>query len=235
MTRLHAIHGFLGLPSDWNVFKIPSLIAHDLTSPALSPSSDGFWGWAKRFNALSNSTEKKILLGYSLGGRLAIHALLDQPTQWLGGIIVSSNPGLKNSDEKSIRLQQDVRWAERFEKESWSSVLKAWNQQSVFAGISSPLPRHENQFDRQHLAQLLKVFSLGHQEDLTTSLSKLPIPILWIYGKFDTKFQNLSKNLSFSHPKSRVEFIEGAAHRVPWEQPIAFINLIQSFIQEVLK
>lgn len=232
MTEIHALHGFLGLPEDWQHLKLPNLKTYDLSDTPIAPSSDGYWGWAQRFNHYA-SPKDGILLGYSLGGRLAMHALLENPSKWKAGIIISSHTGFKTEKEKAIRIQSDKYWAERFENEPWEKILQDWNAQSVFAGFDYPLVRLEKKFSRKHLGDLLRRFSRGHQDDISKAVQNLQVPILWINGKLDITFRTVAKELSFAHPFSRVEVVEGSAHRVPWEQPEKFLKLIQSFLYEV--
>lgn len=230
--ELHAIHGFLGLPEDWHKFKMPSMRTYNLSDPEIAPGQDGFWGWAKRFNCHTLPSHG-ILMGYSLGGRLAMHALLDNPARWKAGIIISSHTGYKKDHERAARLAADAAWADRFENERWEKVLSDWNAQPVFAGMDFPMIRHEHQFSRKELGSILRLCSRGHQDDLSASIQNFQLPILWICGKLDPTFPAAAKNLHFSHPLSRVEIVEGAAHRVPWEQPEKFLKIIQSFINEV--
>ncbi|WP_052436048.1 alpha/beta fold hydrolase [Neochlamydia sp. EPS4] len=234
MTKIHALHGFLGLPTDWQRFNLPNLHAYSLRRPSLAPAADGLWGWAKRFNRLAQPRHDDILMGYSLGGRLALHALLDNPNQWRAGIIISAHPGLTSKEEKIKRVQADKAWADRFGNDPWQDVIRDWNCQAVFGGKSFPLKRSEHQFLRKNLQDQLKFFSTGHQDDLSEALKGLPLPILWISGQLDTKFLAKAHELTFSHPLSRVESIAHAGHRAPWEQSILFLKIIQSFIQEVL-
>lgn len=232
MFEIHALHGFLGLPTDWDVFNLPDLKAYDLADPALAPSFDGFWGWARRFNQMA-TPKNGILLGYSLGGRLAMHALLESPEKWKAGIFVSCHTGCKTEKEKFARIQTDEAWAKRFENEDWETVTQAWNSQPVFGGLDFPIVRKEQHFSRENLAHLLRDFSRGHQDDLSVGMQNLPKPILCICGMLDVHFQTAFTDLKFAHPASRVEIIKRAAHRIPWEQPKKFIKLVQSFISEV--
>lgn len=232
MTEIHAIHGFLGLPTDWNLFNLTNLHAYDLNDPAIAPTSAGFWEWAKRFNE-QVSPKNGVLLGYSLGGRLCMHALLDNPSKWKAAIIVSSHTGFKTEREKIARIQADSLWADRFEKEPWDQILKDWNEQPVFGGMDFVIPRLEEHFPREKRGHLLRVCSRGHQDDLSMAIQNTTVPILWICGQLDTSFQAAARELRFGHPFSQVEIVEGAAHRVPWEQPEKFLKLIQSFIKEV--
>lgn len=230
-AEIHAVHGFLGLPSDWNIFNFPNIITHNLFNGSISPSEDGFWEWAHRFNAQVESNG--IYLGYSLGGRLGMHALLDNPKKWKAAIFVSAHTGIQSPQDRSTRLQDDLKWAERFKSDPWDLVLSDWNAQSVFGGMPYLLPREEKDFCREHLSFLLTRYSRGHQDNLKDSIQQVYVPILWICGEKDHKFQQAAKDLLFHHKKSNVQIIPGAAHRVPWEQPHFFKQLVHTFINEV--
>lgn len=232
MINIHALHGFLGLPSDWKAFNFESCYFHDFAQPEIAPCHDGFWGWAKRFNQYITS-QNNVLMGYSMGGRLALHALLDQPEKWKAAVIISANPGVQSIEQKAARINADRVWADRFMHEPWQRLLKAWNDQEVFKGKQFPLSRHEHEFSRAHLSLLLTTFSLGLQEDLTLLMHQLNLPILWICGQQDSKFLELSKKINFFHKLSKVKTVEAAGHRVPWERPQQFKKLVQSFISEV--
>ena len=169
-------------------------------------------------------------MGYSLGGRLALHALVDRPGLWDAAVIISAHPGLKNQEEKEDRLKSDERWANRFLSESWGSLMEEWSAQSVFSGESSLPSRDENAYSRTTLAESLVGWSLGRQEDLRSKIEKLSIPVLWVVGEWDRKFVSIAKELKFSHPNSKVWIASEAGHRVPWQQTNAFSQELKTFI-----
>lgn len=208
MHSLHCLHGFLGLPSDWASFNLP-----DAYFPNLYSSQD-------------ISDKSGILLGYSLGGRIALHTLFQAPASWKGAIFISTHPGLQTIEEKEHRLQQDKAWAHRFRVEPWDPLMKEWDSQSVFQQ-SAPLMRKESDFDREKLAFMLERWSLGHQEDFRPYIEKLNIPVLWIAGEHDTKFNSLIPNNLGKHPLSKSLIIPGAGHRVPWDQPALFQQAVE--------
>ncbi|QLH34926.1 MAG: hypothetical protein HWD61_01270 [Parachlamydiaceae bacterium] len=81
--------------------------------------------------------------GIFFRGRLALHALFDEPNKWKAGIIISSHTGFKKESDKAARLLIDNAWAERFENDAWEKVLKDWNSQPVFGGMDFSIPRRE--------------------------------------------------------------------------------------------
>ena len=178
------------------------------------------------------SKTPRILIGYSLGGRLALHALIDRPHQWLAAIIVSAHVGLEDPQERKERKLLDQKWAERFESEVWSNLMQAWNSREVFAHDPFQFKRLERDYQRSYLANILTRGSLGEQMYLKQQIESLPMPILWVTGKNDIRYSQIAKTLTFAHPHSQWVEVEQAGHRVPWVQPQVFKKLVENFLQE---
>ena len=232
IPSIYAVPGFLGLPSDWDFLK--SLHVVGVNSDAFP--WDNLPDWGTKFNQWVSRQEKgpSFLIGYSLGGRLVLHALLNNPDQWKGAVIVSAHLGLSDPNEKRKRLEQDRQWAERFKTEKWRSLMHSWNQQDVFSDALPPFERKEQDYQREQLIQTLLYGSLSSQEDLRQQVSHLEMPILWITGGKDHRFSSLAQTISFKHSKSQWIKVEGAGHRVPWDQPETFIALLQNFLDCVI-
>lgn len=231
-VMMYALHGFLGLSRDWASL-LPHAQAVSLFDIAQPSETIGPWQWAEQFNkrVSIDSSRPNFLVAYSLGGRLAMHALLSNPGLWQGAILISSNPGFE-AQVKPARLRDDIIWANRFITESWDSLIQAWNQQQIFGGFSG-LQRKESDFSRKLLSDTLRYWSLGQQDLLTPQLQELDLPILWISGENDVTYTTRAKQMLFSHPKSRVWVAPNAAHRVPWQQPVKFLNQMQQFLGEL--
>lgn len=223
VNRLYALHGFLGRPQDWNIVEaegaIDAVVRCDVLKIAPPSEHVGLSQWAAHFNRSLPQNKRRILMGYSLGGRLGLHALLDNPALWDGAVLISTHPGLKNMSERTKRLDDDFIWARHFEAEPWETLLTSWNSRGVFAKRPSPFIRQELHYSRDDLADMLRYWSLGHQEDLSTQIAQLPMPILWIVGEEDQAYNRHAASVSLRHPKSQVWVVPGAGHRVPWEWP----------------
>jgi len=236
---LYALHGFLGLPSDWQGFK--ALQSHckeffpiDIFQGPLAIET--LEAWAQSLNAsVAKKHKPAVLMGYSLGARLGMHALVDEPTLWSGAILISGNPGLSQEIEKQRRLEADAIWAQHFREDPWELLMEKWDSQSVFAGVKCELERREENYLRTQLAESLVHWSLGAQQNLQASLQDLSLPILWIVGEKDQKYRQLAQNLIFKHPLSQVLVIPQAAHRVPWENANAFEHSVNNFLENISK
>lgn len=241
-----ALHGFLGLPSDWESTARhwgPELWSADSWTPNLwqdvrhicassEAPRDGFAAWVVHFigNLEKRTSGKTILLGYSLGGRLAMHALLARPDLFQAAVIVSAHPGLEDEEERARRCESDLRWMRRFAQDPWSPLLQDWNSQGALAR-SPERPRPEVDFDRKALATGMGLWSLGRQENLREALHELPLPILYLTGAQDTKFSTLFTDYSqrLKNPRHRHEILPKAGHRLPWDDQDGFRDRVREF------
>lgn len=227
---IHALHGFMGQPLDWSRFSFSKGCTFYpyqlLTDFPIVPLTE----WAELFNQkIGLKTFDNILLGYSLGGRLALHAVINKPQIWKAVILLSTHPGLKMEEERKARLAADQQWARRFEKDSWEQLMNDWNAQDVFK-TDTPTERKEMNYDRQSLSNALNIWSLGRQADLRLQIASLKIPILWIVGENDRKYLSLGHELTFRHPQSKLCVVSESGHRL---QSSKLENFILNFMQNL--
>lgn len=233
-----AIHGFLGLARDWSSFGFTSVdLWSGVRALAQAETGNAFEDWAKRFNdrfmaGRSEARQKPWLVGYSLGGRLAMHAVLKRPELYSGAVFVSANPGLTAADERTQRRHDDFQWAGRFRTENWTTLIADWNAQPVLktvTGAPERLDRQNTDFDRAALAAALEIWSLGKQRDLRAELVRLSLPVLYLTGEEDSKFSRIIADLELL-PTHQHKIISGAGHRVPWDRPREFIEALRGFM-----
>ena len=199
-----ALHGFLGAPSDWNFLRDAGFAIDTPPLDAIPPRGD-------------------TLLGYSLGGRLALHALL-AGARYERAIFISTGLGIEDESARAARRASDQAWAHRFESDDWDTVIKAWNAQPVLAGPA--LPRTRDDYD----SRALREWSSAVLAPVASRLDELTIPTLWIAGSRDTKYVAEAHSAASLAPNARVAVIEDAGHRVPWERQEAFIAILRDFL-----
>lgn len=202
MGVIIALHGFLGLPTDWN-FLGDGVRAVDLFREPIPPEGD-------------------VLLGYSMGGRLALHALLGG-ARYRRAVIVSA----AISPAEAGRRERDEAWAKRFEGEPWRDLMRAWNAQPLFGGHE--VERREEDFDRAALARALRDWSPAALPPLAPRLHEIAIPILWIAGQRDAKYVAEGERAVGLLPAAELWVCPEAGHRVPWERREAFVDRVRRF------
>ena len=234
------LHGLLGSSKDWN-----SVIYELGDHPTLSIDLPGH-GFSTQercadfrdcCDQISDTILTQIpshrpivLVGYSLGGRIAMVGVAKEyfPNLNIVQLVIEGgNFGLQKPIERETRLASDGVWAERFNTEPIEQVLNDWYQQPVFSSLNNEqrqkmiAKRSANLGDA--IASMLLSTSLAKQDYLLDALKASGVNIHYICGEKDNKFSQLAKQsgLSFSQ-------IAGAGHNVHVEQPIAFANTIHS-------
>ena len=213
-----ALHGFLGSGEDWSrefsfISQRPSFFQE---KEILAPGPElEFSHWAEEFcqNQLAYQ-EVDALIGYSMGGRLALHLCERNPSRWKKLVLISTHLGLQSDEEREKRILHDRRWAQRFRQDPWSEVLRDWNDQGVFKGDEPGPLRDEEGLSRERLALALENWSTGRQKDFRSFLRETSVSIRYIVGEKDQKYLQLAQELSQLNPRIEVSVIEDRGHRL---------------------
>ena len=233
------LHGAVGAASDWR--SLAGILAKD----GISTRSVDLWrflqcesvpmpDFGKRLNADAEGEvsrgQRRILVGYSMGGRLALHALLEGGP-WEAAVIISANPGVRDSEEAAARRGKDAVWATQALTRSWADFLSEWNSQPVLGGAMRDEREDKKLIQRRReIARSFVDWSVGNQQPLWDKLPEIQIPVLWIAGEEDTKFLAIANEAAQSSDCFEVAIAPGSGHRVPWENEAWLVETIRSFL-----
>lgn len=196
------LHGFLGNPHDWDFLRHAGFAIETPPLDAIPSHGD-------------------TLLAYSLGGRLALQSLL-AGADYKRAILVSTGLGIEGEEPRAARRASDEAWAQRFESKDFEAVIADWNAQPLLAGPA--LSRTRDDYD----PRALREWSSGALPPVATRLHELTMPTIWIAGARDTKYVAEAHRAATIAPDARVAIVDNAGHRVPWEQPSAFIAILRN-------
>ncbi|MEL6138190.1 MAG: alpha/beta fold hydrolase [Cyanobacteria bacterium J06628_6] len=233
--QLWCLHGNLQTPDVWRPLqqslqsRMPDV--QILTENLWETMADSCWDWAERFCQRAQVLEpaRRVLLGYSLGGRLGLHAVLRSPHLWAGALIVAADPGLVEG--RAALLDRDRTWAHRFLTEPWPQVMADWNRLPLFAG--RPGPDCDAAGYRPSIAAAFTRYSKGRQTDLRSHLQPLRHPpLLYLTGSEDTKYTAIGQQLEQTCPTVTHCSIPAASHRVPWDNASAFHETVFTFLKQ---
>lgn len=194
------LHGFLGKSTDW--IPVCEYLSHlncfgiDLPGHGKSPFTPDFCNMMPCFN------EPVHLIGYSMGGRLALQYAKKFPERICQLTLLSTHPGLNTFEERQRRIEHDQKWANRILNDDFDVFLQDWYAQPIFGGFTPPLKerREQNQND---LAKALVHYSLGNQTHFYPKAH-------YLVGEGDEKLRVI-------HPKATI--ILHAAHAIHLENP----------------
>ena len=178
------------------------------------------------------------LVGYSMGGRLALYLALHFPQYFSRVVLESASAGLKTEVERSNRRSKDRQLATKLEIGNFRLFLENWYQQSIFVNLRSH-PNFTHMLEQRlnnspsQLAKSLRNLSVGMQPSLWKKLSENEIPLLLIAGELDPKFVQINLQMAEIRKFSKLEIITGCSHNIHFENPNLFVEKIKAFFKSV--
>jgi 2-succinyl-6-hydroxy-2,4-cyclohexadiene-1-carboxylate synthase len=173
------------------------------------------------------------LVGYSMGGRLALHVAARRPERILSLLTIGAHAGLEE-EAREGRRRGDEALAGRIEKEGLDAFVNYWTTLPLFAGLERRGPAFVAQVRAErrmtnHVAGLacsLLGMGAGAMEPLWDDLALVTFPCTFVAGQLDHGYVNSARRLAATVPHGRVEVVPRAGHTVHQERPEAFARLL---------
>lgn len=240
MTRVLALHGFAGGPSSYDTLRglLPSSIAWSTPTlaghgarPRAALDFDAEVAWLL---AGVGADERPLLLGYSLGGRLALGMMVAQPDRFSGAVLVGAHLGLADPSARADRLREDGALADELRRVGVDAFFEAWESRPLFdtqRALSPDVRDGRRRLRREHdpraLADALVGLSLGNMPDTRSSLARLAPRLRFVAGALDVKFAGLAAEGARLVRNSPV-LVPGVGHDVILECPDAVAQVVLS-------
>lgn len=183
--------------------------------------------------------ERPHLLGYSMGGRVALACAVDAPGRFASLIAVGATAGLADPALRDARVAADEALAERIERDGLERFVDDWMALPLFASQARLGPdalaraRAQRLRNRRHgLANSLRGMGAGAQPPLHDRLDEVRLPVLLVAGEEDAKFRGIAAELAAALPDARVAEIPEAGHAAHLEAPEAFVETVERFLGE---
>ena len=243
------LHGFLGAHDEWcgiidrltPDFRCLAvdLPGHGDTPPCDDPTFYTMEGAAKavRHCLQTHGADKAHLVGYSMGGRLALYLALRHPGLCERVVIESASPGLLSVRDAASRRAHDDKWAQRFESEPIERVVDDWYAQPLFKtlhGRPAVFDAMREQRIRNRgpeVARSLRGMSVGAQEPLWDSLPALERDVTVVYGEKDHKYRQVAERMSDLSARIQVVMVPDAGHNAHLEYMEAFYDRVRAALQ----
>ena len=246
------LHGFTGYGGGWATqaeafsaagYRVlaPDLLGHG-RSPA--PPSHGRYEMGRAAADLSLLLKSVIdepthLLGYSLGGRLALYFALTFPAQVRTLTLESASPGLATTAERDRRREHDNALADEIERDGIDAFVKFWESLPMWESQRKRLTSKQRQQLREQrlrnrptgLANSLRGIGTGVQPNLRPRLPSLAVPTLLLAGADDPNYVDVNSEMAQLIPNARLAVLPHAGHNLHLERPSAFIDRVLSFWQ----
>jgi 2-succinyl-6-hydroxy-2,4-cyclohexadiene-1-carboxylate synthase len=180
-----------------------------------------------------------VLVGYSLGGRLALRAALRSPDSYRGVVLVGATAGIEEGPMRTQRAEADEKLASWMEAMPIEDIVALWERQPLFADQSETLVEEQRpgrlSNDPRSLALLLRTAGQGTLEPVWHELRSLEMPLLVIAGARDDGYSSAAKRIASTAPNARAEIVEDAGHAPQLQQPEAVATLITEFLDQLAR
>ena len=244
------LHGFTGSTQTWQ--KVAALLPTNIRCIAVdlmghgktaAPLTETYYSMSFQIELLNElfhvlELEKFSMLGYSMGGRVALSYAVSYPSQLTHLILESASPGLADEQQRSLRKQADDALAEKIVAKGIESFVNQWENISLFAS-QKVLPAHVQQEVRQErigqcatgLANSLRGMGTGVMPALWgPSLTTLAMPVTLITGELDKKFVQLNDKMQKQIAKVNHMTIPTVGHAIHVENPTKFATIVKETI-----
>jgi 2-succinyl-6-hydroxy-2,4-cyclohexadiene-1-carboxylate synthase len=251
LPTLVFLHGFLGRGADWLPIAedlssdyhclLPDLPGHGANTnldPALPLTFDLLAGGLSA-TLDSAGIERPALIGYSLGGRLALHYACTRGDRLSALVIESASPGLRTEAERSDRRALDDERAARLRAAGMKAFLETWYRADLWASLRarpdllSTLIDDRRAADPLPAARALTDLSPGRSAPVWDCLPALRIPVLLLSGDLDPAYTRILSEAAGLIPGSTHVRIDDAGHNIHLEQPVKFVASLQSFLRGI--
>jgi len=178
-----------------------------------------------------------VWVGYSMGGRLALHVALAHPKAVTALVLVGTSPGIADANERQARRRADNALADRIETMGVASFIDNWLSQPLFANLDASNDHRSQRVSNtaSGLASSLRLAGTGAQQSLWEHLGAITCPVLLVTGADDTKFTALAHTMApLFGGRCDVTEVSGAGHSVHLEEPDAFAAIVTDWIASVV-
>ncbi len=246
------LHGFTGRATDLSflaeflpggfIIIAPDLPGHGNSEPLENIEDYVIEKIAERLRKLLRSLEfeKAVLLGYSMGGRIAYSFAARYPESVSALIIESATPGIENETERKERKRRDDELSEKILSEGVYSFVEYWLSLPIFDSLKNmdkrlyeQLRAEKNSNSAIGLANSLRVTGVGNMRPVWGELRRFEFPVMLINGALDKKYSEINKRVASLVPNVKHTEILNAGHNAHFENPHEFVTAVTDFISAV--
>lgn len=248
--KIISLHGFLGNGSDFkivadNLGNFSEIVAPDFPDyltdkPEEGSSWDQTLSMLKRLLKNETPKQKIVLLGYSMGGRIALQFALQFPQIIEALILIGSTPGIVNQKERNKRRTEDSKLAHKLRTQSYPKFLEHWlNQPLIKSQQNIPLPYLDEMLESrqrnnpQTLAHYLSILGTGSMPSAWGDLHRCNFPTLLVTGKKDKKFTTIADKMLRTLPNASHKVIKGSGHAPCFENAKDFGSCLDTFLSSL--
>lgn len=188
----------------------------------------------RRLGEIAKAGAGRVLVGYSLGGRLALRAALRDPQRYAGVVVLGATAGIEEPSLRSARADADERLAAWMEVTPIEDIVSIWERQPLFADQPETLVDEQRAGRLEQkpadLAMIMRTAGQGVLEPVWHDLVRFERPLLALAGARDEGYVSAAMRLADTAPNGRYEVIEDAGHAAHLQRPEAVASALERFL-----
>lgn len=180
--------------------------------------------------------ERTHLVGYSMGGRLALFAASREPERIQTLLTIGAHAGLEG-EERERRRRADDELARRIEQQGIEWFVDHWQALPMFQGLGRRGPEFLKELRRlrlrnrpEGLAASLRGMGPGACEPFWGELAAIRSPSLFVAGGLDERYSRVAERLRESVAGSKAVTVDDAGHSAHMELPDAFAVILETHL-----
>jgi 2-succinyl-6-hydroxy-2,4-cyclohexadiene-1-carboxylate synthase len=234
---LALIHGFTQTSAAWGPFADRLAEEHRLLlvdAPGHGRSAHDDCDLVEAGRLLAEVTDGADLLGYSMGGRIALHTAVDHPASVGRLVLIGATAGIDEADERAERQRADHALADGLERDGLEAFVDRWLSGPLFATLDEvAAARAERLANRSEgLASTLRRRGAGHQDPLWDRLGEIQAPTLLVVGETDAKFRAIGERIVAGIGSgAELHVVPGAGHAAHLERPAEVAHTVLEWLR----
>lgn len=184
--------------------------------------------------------DQAVVLGYSMGGRVALHFATTFPERVRALVLESASPGIASEAERRARREQDETLARFVLEEGVEPFVDRWERLPLFrsqahlpADVRARVRARRLSNRARGLAGSLQGMGAGVPRPLMDELPRLRMPTLLLAGQFDDKYCRILGEMGAIMPNATLKIVAGAGHAVHVERPDEWLQHVGDFLNTV--
>lgn len=187
--------------------------------------------------------EKPVVIGYSMGGRIAAQYAVDHPQKLKAVILESAGLGIADEADRAARKEKNEKLCARLAEESFDLFVKNWEELPLFASqknLSNDLWAAQHQARLENDPQALR-YSLRYagQHEMTCleePLVNTGLNLLYLAGELDVTYTKIAQqfnNCAKYSSSIQVQIVKGVGHNIHLENPDLYCRIVMEYLKKM--
>ncbi len=236
MKRIALVHGFLGSPADWA--DVLAALAPDIACDVVSLrefSCSTVIGFAEALNDRLRRTPSDLVVGYSLGARIALEACAINTARTPKLLLLSTQPGMRDASERAMRAASDLLRSDDLLSIPTADFIERWYQSDLFASFRAhpsfdATRARRAQGDANFWSEVVYGCSPGRSESRWDALAAHASRITMAAGESDARYAAIVREAEATMPALTTRIVPNAGHVLPLEAPRACAQMIEQIL-----